>query len=376
MSGISRSKKNQFYLILVFWTVFLLSTSAALRFPHWKIDVLNILNFHFFFLILVISFIIFLNEPHYPLIYLNLSVFALFYLSGFLVLFVGKEYTLGDNYWLYRLWTYRKILISSFTAHSVLYILVSYLRRKSYQKLMFCFSFLLIALVICLIFRDFIFDFRHFLREPSQYQLLEKMNYVNLFSISLIIIYAILFIIKNAHFSGYVNLILVILLIFLSLDILDNNRQIINKASDSFSQYSLFINLLVFLLILKNKLLSLHDSFAKFYESMAESESITDLKVERRINLSDSFILKLKEYFQSRENRVKATLLILIFFVLFIVFFPSGFLKENLLVIFLLIILIVGYMYFLVTRRMKDKELKFNKKVKKEENNNMENSKK
>ena len=112
-------------------------------FKHWKISIIELINIDLFFLMAMLAFLIYLKGQYNKYIFLNLAIFAGFYGFGFILIFVGEDYSIGNNILQYFLWTYRKILISIITCITIIYIPIDYLYHNKKAIAKYFLSFLI-----------------------------------------------------------------------------------------------------------------------------------------------------------------------------------------------------------------------------------------
>jgi len=118
---------NQLLIILNIWMAYVVLSKLVLIFPHWEISFIRLINYDLFFLVFLLSITVFLKEENNRYVYLNIAIFAAAYLLGFLTIFLGENYSLGNDYLQYYVGTYRKILIAIVTCITVIYISIDYL---------------------------------------------------------------------------------------------------------------------------------------------------------------------------------------------------------------------------------------------------------
>ena len=150
--------KRHFFFLSVIFLIYYVVTRAALQLPHWDMPDISCLNYDLFFIIMLLSFFVFLREPNYPYIFLNLAIFSLFYLSGFVVIFSGVDYLFGDDKLPYILWAYRKIIISVMTCIMVIYIPTSYIFNNVKSSYRYLISFVIVLPISAFYFRSFLLD--------------------------------------------------------------------------------------------------------------------------------------------------------------------------------------------------------------------------
>jgi len=353
---ISQNKTSfgkQLYSILKIWLVYILLTKLALLFPHWRISSIALFNFDLFFLIFLIAFNIFLKGHNNKLIFLNLAIFAFVYVSGFFIVFLGHDYTIGNDYFQYYFWGYRKIVISIITCINLIYIPIDYLynEKKSASKYLFT---LLITLPISFLYYRNFFLYYNYLFIPNNYiKLFFGQLGMNFLAIFFIMLYGYIRFYRDKPISGHVNLIVFSFLIFLVVDTLDSFLSYFEMPLPIFNQVSLCLNLVLFLLILVHFLWYLNSEFGKFYEEFRFSKKKLGIKLIHKKTFVEKYIAWLQGYFDNLPNRIFFILLMVISFSFFLYFYPYGYEKLHFIILFGLIILLFAYIYFLIKKRTK-----------------------
>ncbi|MDW7679973.1 MAG: hypothetical protein SCK70_05380 [bacterium] len=302
---------------------------------------------------MVLSFFVFLREPNYPYIFLNLAIFSLFYLSGFVVIFSGVDYLFGDDKLPYILWAYRKIIISVMTCIMVIYIPTSYIFNNVKSSYRYLISFVIVLPISAFYFKSFLLDWKYIFNELAQYELLSGVVGMNFLAIFLIGIYGLVYFIQLRPVSSYINLILFSTLIFLVIDINDNYFIIENKALPIISQVFLLVNLLAFILILSHKLMLMDNDFTRFYENLLERKINLTIKIVPKKAISQRVVNYLKFKFRPLANKICSIVLMVVALFFFLYFYPFGYEKMNLLILFIIFLILLMYLVVLVRRRSK-----------------------
>lgn len=352
MTFITTPVKKQIYLLLIFFTIYLIAFRFCCQLPHWDVPAISFFNFHLYFIIFILSLFIYVNDEVYPFIYLNFAIMSLIYFMGLIVIFVGNDYVIGDDTLLHILWTYRKVLISLVTLNMVVFISTSYILKNIRICYKYIITFAVIIPTAFLLYKNIILNWRLVLIEQTQYQVLSSTIWINFLCIFYIALYGFAYFSINRPNSGHINLITVGLLVFLFLDSCDNYFLINEKALPVDSHFFLLLNLFFFVLILLHKFLNTDNDFLNFYEKLIESKIKLKIKVIRRKTWTDKAILFLKKYFKPKQKKIFFILLMIISLAIFLYIFPFGATKINILLLAFILIVLVLYLNLLVNKKM------------------------
>ncbi len=344
---------KQIWILLNIWMAFVVLSKLALILPHWKISFSALINYDLYFLIVLFAIAVFLKDRYNRYIYLNLAIFAFIYVLGFLIIFLGEDYSFGNNLLQYYSWTYRKILISIVTCITIIYIPIDYLyyERKTIYKYLLT---LLISLPISFIYyRNFFLSYKYLFLGENYYRVFSGflgMNFLALFFIGL---YGYLLFRREKPISGHVNLIVFSFLSFLSIDSIDNYFNFLRKPLPTLSEIFLIGNLFLFVSILVHNLFYLDTEFGRFYEDFRFSKIKLNINLLKRKTIIEKYMDLIQEYFKHLPNRVLFPLLMLISLSFFFYFYPYGYSKLSFIILIILMIAIIGYLNMLIKKRTK-----------------------
>ena len=135
--------------ILICWMLFIIVSTVFAKLPHFPTCFLSWLNSSLYFLLGILSLFISLKDRYLKEIFISFSVAFFFVSFSFFTLFVGDKYLLGNNFWLYYLFAYRKIAMASLFSFSILCLVFRYaLPIWSRLKLCLLSALLTLSLVI------------------------------------------------------------------------------------------------------------------------------------------------------------------------------------------------------------------------------------
>lgn len=342
---------KQLFLIFKIWLIYFLCAKLVLNFPHWKMSTIALFNYDLFFLVTLLALTVFFNERYNRFVFLNLAVFSFLYFSGLFVIFLGEKYSLGNNVLQYYVWAYRKISISIITCITVIYIPIDYLflnKKTTYKYLL---TFLITLPISFVYYRNFFLIYKYLFIGDNYYQIFSGLVGMNFLAIFFIILYGYLLFHRDRPIAGHVNLIVFSLLLFLSIDSLDNFLIYSRFSLPLFSQLSLFFNLILFILILIHNLYYLNTEFSKFYEEIRFRNKTLHLKLLRKTTIIEKYAFWLQHCFRSPSSRFFFIVLMMISIFFFLYFYPFGYTKLNFLILMMLMIILVFYLKILIKRR-------------------------
>jgi len=347
--------KNQLWVILNIWILFIVFGSVyLLRFKHWELPIINLLNYYLYFLIVLLAGAAFLKGRYNKYIFLNIAIFAFVYVMGFVVIFIGRNYSFGDDYLQYYAWSYRKIMVSIVTALTIIYIPVDYLRhnRRTYEKY-------LIALLLCLpiafvYYKNFILSHRYLFIDNHIRQIFLGFIGMNLWALFFIFLYAYLVLKYDKPILGHVNLLIFSFLLFVAIDSLDNFFYYIHRPLPTFSGVLLFLNLLLFILILLHNLFYVSSDFGQFYEQFRFSEKKLGITVLKRKTKVEKWMEYLSQNFEISPYRLFFWCLMAITIVVFLMIYPNGYERLSFIILILLTAASLVYLNLLMKKRAQD----------------------
>jgi len=344
---------KQLFLILRLWLGYLLLAKLILIFPHWKISSIALFNFDLFFLIVLFAIAIFFKEQNNKYIFLNLAIFAFAYVSGLFIIFLGKDYTLGNDFLQYYVWGYRKIFISIIMCITIIYIPIDYLYNEKTTISKYLLTLSITLPISFLYYRKFLLSDKYLFIGDNYYQLFSGQLGMNFLAIFFLMLYGYLLFYREKPISGHVNLIAVCFVLFLGVDSLDSLFNYSRIPLPLFSQVSLFFNLVLFILILIYYLWYLNSEFGKFYENIRFDRRKIAINLVPKKTIVEKYVFWLEGYFSYLPNRMLFMLLMILSILFFLYFYPYGYAKLNFIILIGLIMLLFSYLRILIKRRAK-----------------------
>lgn len=355
---INSQAKHDLKNILKIWIVYFTLSKIVLFFPHWEIPPIALLNYDLFFLIALLAIQIFRRGRDNRYIYLNIAIFAFLYVSGFLLIFLGEKYAIGNDYLQYYYFVYRKIAIGIITCITIIFILIDYLyhERKLWRKY-------LIAILVTLSFS--LLYYKNFFLNPN-YLFQAQLNYLEVFkglvgmnflALFFIFLYGYLKLRLDRPISGYVNVIVFGFFVFLAIDSIDNYYNSIQKTIPSLSQVFLIFNLLFFIAVLLYNHLYIHTEFSRFNEDIKFTRRTVSLKLIPRRTYVEQYFLLGQAFLKNLPYQILLRLFMVISILLFLYYYPHGYFKLSFAVLILLTMIMIVYLNKLIMKRTRTKNL-------------------
>lgn len=355
-----RARKELLRIVRI-WIIYVLVSKVSLFFPHWNISIIALFSYDLFFLLSLLAAKIFLDGHNNRYVYLNLAMFSLIYVSGFFGIFLGENYAIGNDYFQYTFYVFRKIAIGIITGLTIVYIPIELLYRER--------SIIRKYLITMAVTLPFAFMYhRNFILEPG-YLFQAEANYLEVFgglvgmnflALFFIFLYGYLQIRLEKPITGYVNLITFGFLIFLTIDSIDNYFNYINITLPPISGLFLVLNLLFFILVLLRNYLYVISDFGVFYEDIRFGRRTVDIKIIQRISYIERYFILVQEAMNSLPYQLFLRLFMAISLLLFLYYYPHGYFKLSFVVITLLTMIMVVYLKLLIKKRTKTKMLNRN----------------
>ena len=342
---------KQLMRIFHIWMVYVLLSKLGLIFSHWDISYIRLLNYDLFFLIITLSVAIFLREQNNRYVYLNLAILAFGYLLGFLTIFVGKDYAIGNDYFQYYFWVYRKVFISIITCVAVIYVPVDYLYHEKKISFRYFIALLITLPISFFYFKNFLLSHRYMFLDYNYLKIFSDVFGMNFLAIFFILLYGYLLIKRAKPIAGHVNMIMFSLLIFLAFDSLDNYYNIIGKNLPPLSQVILSVILGYMILILVDNFIYLGTEFGRFYENYRFSRTPLKIKLIPRTTFIEKYAIALQNYISSLPYKILLIIFMILSLSIFIYFYPYDYSKWSFVILIVLIFAVVAFLNILVRKR-------------------------
>lgn len=357
MDKLASKVKRQLWVIANLWLAYVIFTLFSLRFKHWEVPTISVVNYCLYFLITLLAGAAFLKGRYNKHIFLNIAIFAFVYVLGFIVIFIGKNYSFGNDYLQYYAWSYRKIIISIVTGLTIIFIPVDYLtfNKKTYVKY-------LIALGLCLpialiYYKNFLLSYRYLFIDDHIRQIFLGFIGMNFWSLFFIILYAYLILKYDKPVLGHVNLLVFSFLLFISIDSLDNFFNYIRQPLPIFSGVLLLVNLLLFVSILLHNLFYVSSDFGQFYEQFRFSERKLGITILKRKTKIEKWMEYLSQNFEISPYRLFFWLLMAITICVFLFIYPQSYERISFIILAGLTAVILIYLSILTKKRASNDQI-------------------
>jgi hypothetical protein len=351
MIRIKSQISNQVFVLFNIWMAFIVLSKFVLIFPHWKISVIALINYDLYFLVTLLALAVFFKDRHNKFIFLNIAIFSLSYVLGFLTIFLGEDYSFGNHYFQYYFWAYRKIFTSIITCITIIYVTIDYLYHEKRIGVKYLKTLFITIPISLLYYKNFFLDYRYLFQGDNYYQIFSGILGLNFLALFFIVLYGYLLFKFDKPISGHVNLIVFGFLIFLAIDSVDNFFNYLRKPLPDLSQVFLIGNLILFVSILIHNIVYLNTEFGKFYEDFRFSKIKLNIKLLKRKTIIDRWIILLQGNFMYSPFRMFLLFLMVISLSFFLYFYPYGYTKLSFLILIFIMIILLFYLNFLVRKR-------------------------
>ena len=323
----------------------------ALGFQHWPVPALSIVNYYFLLMIFLIAFAILVKERYFPYIYAYISIMALAYLSGFLVMFIGEKFAFGDNDLMYKAWEYRKAAVHLSIFLSMAHITICQIARSFRKIYRIAMSLGLGVLATFLFFNFPLFGSGQFDHEMLIRQLLRACIAMNGLTIGLIGVYGLSYYYQAKPFSSHINLIVAGFFFFLLIDTNDNYFMLLRGTTPAISQFFLLINLIFFVLVLAHKLYFMQSPYGNFWETVISEKNKSKYDIILKISVVEKKIYAFASRFEKGYHRVLSLILIAVAIALLIIYFPYEYTARAIIAIVLFLAFLFAYTFYLVKKK-------------------------
>lgn len=360
---INHRTKNELLRIVQIWIAFVSLSKIALIFPHWNISKIALFNYDLFFLMLLLAARIFLKKHDNRYVYLNLAVFATVYVAGFLGIFLGKDYAIGNDFFQYYYYVYRKIAIGIITCITIIFIVIEFLFHELKLQRRYAAAIFLTLPFSYFNFRNFFLDSNYLFRAQNNYiEVFSGLLAMNFLALFFILLYGYLKIRLERPIIGHVNVIVFGFLLFLSIDSIDNFHNLIQRAVPPLSQIFLVLNLLYFIAVLAHNYLYLNTEFGRFMLDILFGRRKVSVRLLHRRSYIERYFLIIQEFFKNFPYQIFFKMFMAISILLFLKYYPYGYFKMSFAVLILLTMAMIVYLNALIKKRSKTNALNIKKR--------------
>lgn len=355
---INPEDRKELLKIVRIWILYVLISKVSLIFAHWDISIIALFSYDLFFLSSLLAARIFLDGHDNRYVYLNLAIFSFLYMSGFFGIFLGENYAIGNDYFQYSFYVFRKIAIGIITCITIIYLPIEFLYREKSTTRKYLITMVFTLPFAYLYYRNFFLDFGYLFQAKENYlEVFRGLVGMNFLALFFILLYGYLQIRFEKPITGYVNLIAFGFLAFLTIDSIDNYFNYINITLPPISGWFLVVNLLFFIAVLLRNFLYIRSDFGRFYENLRFSRLNLNIKVNQRKSYIEKYFTLVQQAMNSLPYHLFLRLFMVISLLLFLYYYPYGYFKLSFVVIILLTMVMVVYLKLLIKKRTKTKVL-------------------
>jgi len=346
--GRSNQNISQYMKILNYWLGYNFLLIIASNLPHWPVPLLPWINCSLYFLIAVVSFTIFKANAYNKEIYFNIFITFLLFSLGIVSIFIGENYSFGNDYIGWYVYEYRKIGLAFLLSFTVIYIGVKKIWGCKSVALNYIFTALIIMPFFLVLFKDFLLD-KDFLFKTHYVLLYKNLFLFKLLPLLFICLYGLVSLKYDRPMGEYTNSTMAIFFLILGQELFSYYSSIRKIIIIQIDQFILTISLILLLVVLLKKVAYILSEIGKFYEALLqghhkELEPLVELRSKKGL-LTFRFFLYYLDY---RRN----------FFLFVVILFALGinivnlplFLKLNIFLISLFFLIIVLYFSRLYSR--------------------------
>ncbi|MBN2013218.1 hypothetical protein JW960_28065 [candidate division KSB1 bacterium] len=317
---------------------------------HWRVHNYIVVNYSLYFLIFLISFHIYRQAKRNRYIFLNFTLLSLVYSLGFIHLFVGNEYLIGSDYLMYRLFPYRKFLLSLLMGTMIVFVIIDYLFHHERTVVKYIKTFIIILPIHAALYFRFLVNANYVLIQGHYRELQLCVIESHLLAFFFIGLYGFQYYKNERPIGELINPMMGIFFFLVVYDIVDGITELYGVLSPK-SQYILTIILILIAVLLFRKLRSVTSEYGRFYDDLLFNEAKLRIKVKKKQSTLRSILNKWGLYFNIVPNRIFFIILMLISSTLFIFFFPEGYGKRILGTFIASAAILIAYLRFVMKKK-------------------------
>ncbi len=320
--------------ILHIWLAYVAVSCFLLCNPNWHWPTLNlyaIINYSLYFLSFLLSITIFRLSRHNRFTFLNFAIVSLLFSVGIIHVLIGDDYLIGNNYWLYWLFPYRKLLLSVFIDITIAYIAFDYLFHDKPVWTKYGLTAAIVLPINFMLYYNFIMNKNYILLDGHFQELLLCNIEATILAFTFIGIYGLIYLKADNPIGEYVNSLIVLFFFYIVYDLYDGVFEYLGFSLPFVSKLVLTILLVIINIILFRKLKTTTSLFGKLYESLVFSEQRFNFRVKTKKNFVTVMLAIFKQYLRILPYRFFSILLIICSLSVFIWLFPERYEKRMLL---------------------------------------------
>ena len=274
------------------WVMYFLLAILISILPHLEVHFLSWFNYSLYFLLAIISFFISRKDKYLGDVHLNFALTFLFYSLFILSLLVGKNYLIGNNFLMYYLFVYRKIILGTLLSFSVLYLVLRYVLPNWPRWLSYLFAISLVLSLVLIQLKDFIIN-KKFIFQVGPTELYRDLLPLYILPFLALLLYGYIIFRYDRPNGMFVGSFAMALFILLSLAISDLFAAVGYIKRYGVDQYFLAVCLIVMAIILTLRLAILHSEVYLLKERFIFDSSLTTNMSVITHDTETTYILKL-----------------------------------------------------------------------------------
>ena len=344
------------FKIINFSLAFVLFLALISNLPHLQVPFSALVNYSLYFFVFLQCCFILKRAQKNKAIFFNIGLLCFFYSLGFINLFLGDGYLIGNDYLSFYFFQYRKILFSFLLGLSIIYVLVSYIFSNLRTAQIYFISLLVTLPVLLWHFGQFIIDKDFLLNFQDNVLLYKSILYFTFFSFLGVCLYGFFLYRNEISLGEHINSLMVCFFVLTLIDITDTFAYIYEIKLFSISQYIALPTLSFFIITLFRKLNYIYSDFGQFYDTLMTEGNKWGVPIKRKKSAyALSFLSLVQAYLHQKRNVFGLATLSLVFCVSY--FDVSPFLKLHLIALVAGMIVLFFYLSALYHKRLSNGDL-------------------
>ncbi len=340
--------------IINFWLSFILLLIIISNLPHEPVPILTWLNCSIYFFLFIQCLFLIKQDKYNKLVFLNISLFALFHSLSFVCLFIGDDNFIGNDYHAWFFYEYINIIQTFVFVFCIVYICIKYLFKSLNALQIYGISLGIILPIFLWHFYPFLMD-KEYILEIDEAFFYKSILLADFLPLLFLMLYGIILYKYDRSIGEHINTIVVCFFIMIILDITGLIGNIYDITIFSLTQYILLITLSLFLVTAIRLLNYVYSQFGQFYNSIVISGNNSGVPIKRKKNVSTAILDFAKVYFHQRRNTIGFLTLLFIFCINY--FNVSLYLKLNMAAISFLMLILFYFLTALYQKRLNNGNL-------------------
>lgn len=293
------------YRILNIWFSYIAILITMTVFPHlgdihflsWVIEAI-------YFLLFLLSTTVAIKDNHNRDIFINISIFFFFSSFSFINNYIGNHSLFGNDDLMYHFFVYKKLIANFMLNFMILYVVMKYLLLRKNPFMVYIITFLLTASIFAYNFHPYLTDphYFHNLGEDYLTDLYPRIFLNQALPVIFLVFFGYRVYKKDVSMGTYLNVLMSIFFIYLVINLIDVLSVIYHFQIFSIKLYFLAVSLIPIAIVLFKKLCFSCTEYGQFYENLINGKiDFGKLKIQKRNSHLNAFVLKaMKIYFSQR----------------------------------------------------------------------------